>query len=207
MINNLNCIHLTFPSLFKRRKEVFSMKIMLDAGHGPDTIGKQTPDGKMKEFEFNEVVAQFVKNELTAFGLVVMNSHNRERDVPLKERTNLANKMGVDAFISIHANAYGTTWNSVSGIETFTYTKPSEQSIILASLIQTSLCSITGRSNRGVKKADFAVVRDTRMPAVLVECGFMTNKNEAILLHSIEYRKRCAKAIAFAILCWIQQKC
>lgn len=182
------------------------MKIMLDAGHGPNTSGKRTPDGKMKEFEFNEAVAQFVKKELTAFGVIVMNSHDRERDVPLKERTTLANKMGVDALISIHANAFGTTWNNASGIETFTYTKPSDQSIILATLIQNSLCSITGRSSRGVKKADFAVVRDTRMPAVLVECGFMTNKYEAILLQSTEYRMRCAKAIAFAILCWIDQK-
>ncbi|WP_411747615.1 N-acetylmuramoyl-L-alanine amidase family protein, partial [Psychrobacillus psychrotolerans] len=77
---------------------------------------------------------------------------------------------------------------------------------ILASLIQNSLCSLTGRLNRGVKKADFAVVRDTRMPAVLVECGFMTNKNEAILLQSTIYRMHCAKAITYAILCWIQQK-
>lgn len=182
------------------------MKIMLDAGHGPNTTGKRTLDGKMKEFEFNEAVAQFVKNELTGFELIVMNSHDKERDVPLKERTTLANKMGVDAFISIHANAYGTTWNNVSGIETFTYVKPSEQSIILASLIQNSLCSITGRTNRGLKRADFAVVRDTKMPAVLVECGFMTNKIEATLLQSTLYRKRCAKAIAFAIICWIQQK-
>ena len=182
------------------------MKIMLDAGHGPNTVGKRTPDGKMKEFEFNDAVAQFVQNELTAFGLIVLHSHDRERDVPLKERTALANKMDTDAFISIHANAYGTTWNNVSGIETFTYTKPSEQSIILSKLIQSSLCSITGRPNRGVKKADFAVVRDTRMPAVLVECGFMTNKHEATLLQSTNYRMRCAKAISFAILCWIQQK-
>jgi len=179
---------------------------MLDAGHGPNTAGKRTLDGKMKEFEFNEAVAQFVKNELTALGLVVMNSHDSRRDVPLKERTVLANKIGVDVFISIHANALGTTWNNTSGIETFTYTKASETSIILATLIQNSLCSITGRLNRGVKKADFAVVRDTKMPAVLVECGFMTNKNEAILLQSTNYRMRCAKAIAFAILCWIQQK-
>lgn len=55
------------------------MKIMLDAGHGPNTSGKRTPDGKMKEFEFNEAVAQFVKKELTAFGVIVMNSHDRER--------------------------------------------------------------------------------------------------------------------------------
>lgn len=182
------------------------MKIMLDAGHGPNTAGKRTLDGKMKEFEFNEAVAQFVKKELTAFGLIVINSHDRGRDVPLNERTALANKLGVGAFISIHANAFGTTWNNTSGIETFTYTKPSKQSTILASLIQNSLCSITRRSNRGVKKADFAVVRDTRMPAVLVECGFMTNKNEAILLQSTNYRIHCAKAITYAILCWIQQK-
>ena len=182
------------------------MKIMLDAGHGPNTTGKRTPDGKMKEFEFNEVVAQLVKKELTAFGLIVMNSHDNKRDVPLKERTALANKMGVDAFISIHANAFGTTWNNANGIETFTYTKPSEQSVILASLIQNSLCSITGRTNRGVKRANFAVVRDTRMPAVLVECGFMTNKDEAILLQSMNYRMRCAKALAFAILCWFDRK-
>ena len=182
------------------------MKIIIDAGHGPNTDGKRTPDGKMKEFEFNEAVSQFIKKELTGFGVILINSHVKERDVPLNERTTLANKMGVDAFISLHANAYGTTWNDVSGIESYTYTKPSEQSLILASLIQNSLCSLTGRPNRGVKKADFAVVRDTRMPAVLVECGFMTNKNEAMLLQSIDYRMRCAKAIAFAILCWIEQK-
>ncbi|SDO33233.1 N-acetylmuramoyl-L-alanine amidase [Psychrobacillus sp. OK028] len=182
------------------------MKIMLDAGHGPNTIGKRTIDGKMKEFEFNEVVAQLVTNELSTFGITVMHSHDKKRDVPLNERTKVANNMRVDAFISIHANAFGTTWNNVSGIETFTYTKPSEQSIILASLIQNALCSITARTNRGVKKADFAVVRDTKMPAVLVECGFMTNKQEAILLQSKDYRMRCAKAIAFAILCWIEHK-
>lgn len=182
------------------------MKMMLDAGHGPNTAGKRTPDGKMREFEFNEAVVQFVKKELTAFGVICIYSHDRGRDVPLKERTALANKMGVDAFISIHANAFGTTWNNANGIETFTYTKPSQQSVILASHVQTALCSITGRYNRGVKKADFAVVRDTRMPAILVECGFMTNKNEAILLQSTNYRMRCAKAIAYAILCWVQQK-
>ncbi|MET0959738.1 MAG: N-acetylmuramoyl-L-alanine amidase, partial [Psychrobacillus psychrotolerans] len=104
------------------------MKIMLDAGHGPNTAGKRTLDGKMKEFEFNEAVLQFVNKELTAFGLIVINSHDRGRDVPLIERTALANKIGVDAFISIHANAFGTTWNNTSGIETFTYTKPSKQS-------------------------------------------------------------------------------
>ncbi|TQR19978.1 N-acetylmuramoyl-L-alanine amidase [Psychrobacillus vulpis] len=181
------------------------MKIMLDAGHGPETLGKQTPDGKLKEFEFNQAVVQIIKRELECCGVIVMLSHPGTSDVPLSERTNLANKLGVQAFISIHANAFGSSWNNVSGIETFTYTKPSEQSKILAKWIQDSLCSITNRSNRGVKQANFAVLRDTIMPAVLVECGFMTNNAEAALLQSSHYRNLCAKAIAYAILCWKQK--
>ncbi|MEI4770436.1 N-acetylmuramoyl-L-alanine amidase [Psychrobacillus sp. FJAT-51614] len=179
------------------------MKIMLDAGHGPDTIGKRTPDGKMKEFEFNAAVVGFLKKELEDCGLIVLVSHLGNLDVALHERTTLANKLGVDVFISIHANAFGTTWNNTSGIETFTYTRPSEQSKLLAKYIQDSLCSLSKGKNRGVKQADFAVLRDTKMPAVLVECGFMTNKIEATLLQSRLYRILCAKAIAFAILRWI----
>ncbi|WP_313893103.1 N-acetylmuramoyl-L-alanine amidase [Psychrobacillus sp.] len=175
---------------------------MLDAGHGQETAGKRTPDGKMKEFDFNQAVVHFLKKELEQFGVVVLLSNCGTSDLPLRERTSLANKFKVHAFISIHANAFGSTWNEVSGIETFMYTKPSEQSKLLANAIQNSICALLKRKDRGVKQADFAVVRDTKMPAVLVECGFMTNKEEALLLQSEQYRLLCAKAIAVAILCW-----
>lgn len=182
------------------------MKIMLDAGHGPKTPGKRTPDGKMREFEFNQAVVNQIKEELHECEAIVILSHIGTSDVPLSERTSLANKLKVDAFVSIHANAFGYSWNEVSGIETFTYTKPSEDSKILAKFIQDSLCSITKRNNRGVKQANFAVLRDTNMPAVLVECGFMTNRAEASLLQSDSYRRKCAKAISNAILCWAGKK-
>ncbi|WP_391116953.1 N-acetylmuramoyl-L-alanine amidase [Psychrobacillus sp. L3] len=178
------------------------MKIMLDAGHGPETPGKRTPDGKMREFEFNQVVVQLMKMELQKCGVIVLLSHLGTSDVPLIERTTLANKLGVNAFISIHANAFGSSWNDVSGIETFTYTKPSSHSKILSKLIQDSMCSTTKRTNRGVKRANFAVLRDTKMPAVLVECGFMTNRAEAALLQSASYRNLCSNAMAHAILSW-----
>ncbi|WP_391203409.1 N-acetylmuramoyl-L-alanine amidase family protein [Psychrobacillus sp. L4] len=178
------------------------MKIMLDAGHGPETPGKRTPDGKMREFEFNQAVVQLMKEELQQSGVIVILSHIGTSDVPLNERTALANKLGVDAFISIHANAFGSSFNDVSGIETFMYTKPSNHSKILAQNIQDSLCSTTKRNNRGVKQANFAVLRDTKMPAVLVECGFMTNRAEAALLQSAPYRSLCSRAIAHAILSW-----
>lgn len=178
------------------------MKIMLDAGHGPQTPGKRTPDGRMKEFEFNYAVTNMIKEELIKHGVTVLYSHPGTTDMPLKERTARANSLEVDAFVSIHANAYGSSWNEANGIETYTYTKPSENSKILARSIQVLLCAMTNRRNRGVKQADFAVVRDTYMPAVLVECGFMTNKEEAFLLQSHSFRKLCAQAIAYAILCW-----
>ena len=175
---------------------------MLDAGHGPQTPGKRTLDGRMKEFEFNYAVTQLIKQELSKHGVTVLYSHPGATDMPLKERTARANSLKVDAFVSIHANAYGSSWNEANGIETYTYTKPSKNSKILARSIQVLLCAMTNRRNRGVKQADFAVLRDTNMPAVLVECGFMTNKEEAFLLQSHFYRELCAQAITYAILCW-----
>lgn len=181
------------------------MKIILDAGHGPNTAGKRTPDGKMKEYQFNSTVTRLVKTELERLGIIVIFTHSDEKDVPLRERTSLANKLKVQAFISIHANAYGSNWNEVNGIETFTYTKPSADSVILANHIQESLCTSVERKNRGVKKKDLAVLRDTNMPAVLVECGFMTNQEEARLLQNDEYRLKCAKGISTGIKLWVKK--
>ncbi|ANU23878.1 N-acetylmuramoyl-L-alanine amidase [Planococcus donghaensis] len=178
------------------------MKIMIDAGHGPNTPGKRSPDGKLREFYFNTAVAEEVKKQLLLDGHSVFFSHQPDLDVPLHERTRLANQLRVDLFISIHANAAGHTFSSANGIETFIYHKPQEATQKLAAMVQQSLVLITGRKNRGVKQADFAVLRDTHMPAILVECGFMTHKQEVDLLKSLLYRKRCAQGICFGIACF-----
>lgn len=178
------------------------MKIMLDAGHGPETPGKRSPDGRLREFHFNSAVADAVKKRLVLNGHLVLFSHQKDADVPLHERTNLANRLKVELFISIHANAYGSTFNPRCGIECFTYTNPSAAAKTLAASLQTALVLATGRPDRGVKKADFAVLRDTHMPAVLIECGFMTNQIELELLKSENYQNSCANAIAYAINCY-----
>lgn len=178
------------------------MKIMIDAGHGPNTPGKRSPDGRLREFHFNLAVAEEVKKRLLLEGHAVLFSHQSDKDVPLYERTSLANRLKVDLFVSIHANALGHTFNATSGIETFTYTKPQKATQQLAFAVQQSLLAVTGRKDRGVKQADFAVLRDTHMPAILVECGFMTHKQEVELLKSAIYRKYCAQAICFGITCF-----
>ncbi|RFU63902.1 N-acetylmuramoyl-L-alanine amidase [Peribacillus glennii] len=176
------------------------MKVMLDAGHGYQTPGKRSPDG-MKEYDFNRAVAAYAKLFLDKHkGVEVYFSHSDKEDVPLHKRAALANSIGVDIFISIHANAFGDgTWNNACGIETFVHTSKPKQAISLAKKIQSTVTAMTGLPDRGVKTANFQVLRETKCPAVLVECGFMTNRQEAKLLQSNHYRKLCAKAITISI--------
>ncbi len=161
------------------------MIIMLDAGHGYNTPGKRTPDG-MREYEFNREAARFAREELERYKNVqVYFSHSDTKDIPLADRTSKANRLNVDVFVSIHANAYGDSgWNQVEGIETYAYVTQPSQSTALAKIIQHEIITATKRKNRGVRFANFHVLRETKMTSVLVECGFMTNKEEAALLKS-----------------------
>jgi N-acetylmuramoyl-L-alanine amidase len=172
------------------------MKIVHCAGHGLTTPGKQTPDG-MKEFEFNVAVCNYVIQALKQYeGVenIIVHDPTGKRDVPLKERTDKANKLKADLYISYHANAAGNSWSSAEGIETYIISMKSK-ALEPASIIHNHLLRDTGRKNRGLKTANFHVLRETNMPAILFELGFMTNKEEAVLLKSDSYRQKCAQAI------------
>ena len=173
------------------------MKIVLDAGHGYQTPGKRTPDG-MREYEFNRAVVNYARQELLRYENVqVLFTHSDERDVPLTERTNRANSWGANVFVSIHANAFGNGgWNTAQGIETYVHNVSGSRSIGVARTVHRQLIQATGRRDRGVKEANFHVLRETNMPAILCECGFMTYYPEAQLLKTESYRRTCAKAIA-----------
>jgi N-acetylmuramoyl-L-alanine amidase len=177
------------------------MKIALDAGHGYTTAGKRTVDG-MREYEFNRAVANEMQNLLGGYENVsVFFTHSDTRDVPLNERTDQANAKNADVFISIHANAFGngTAWNNAKGIETYVHDSKPMESFALAEAVQKELIEKTKRDDRGVKIANFHVLRETKMPAILIECGFMTNQEEAQALKSASYRNTCAEAITEAL--------
>lgn len=177
------------------------MRIVLDAGHGPNTLGKRSPDGTLREYVFNSDVARKAADLLAAYeGVETLLTFEDGRDVSLAERTNRANAWKADLFVSIHANASGDRWSLAQGIETYIYTKASAASQRLANIVQQRIVAVTGLLNRGVKKENFHVLRETRMPAILVECGFMTHRQEIELLKSNEYRQRCAKAIVQGIV-------
>lgn len=179
------------------------MRIAIDAGHGPETAGKRSPDGSLREYQFNAATARYVADALLHGyeGVDILMTHDYSRDVPLKERTDRANTWKADLFVSIHANAAGDGgWSSAEGIETYVYKTLPQKAVAVAAAVQNHLVKATGRPDRGVKSANFHVLRETKMTAILVECGFMTHRQECELLKSDEYRRKCAEAIVAGIV-------
>lgn len=178
------------------------MKIVLDSGHGINTPGKRTPNGSMKEFEFNSAVANYTKDILANYQCEVAFTHDPtgKVDIPLDKRTDYANRWGADVFVSIHANASGSDWSNAEGIETYVYTSKPKEAVELAHKIHSRLIVTTGRKDRGIKTADFHVLRETHMTSILCECGFMTSHEESTLLKSTDYRLKCATAIAEGLI-------
>jgi N-acetylmuramoyl-L-alanine amidase len=191
-----------------KRGVIELVKLVINAGHSKETPGKRTPDGTMREYDFNSAVAKQVRDNLEEYENVqVFFPHSDKMDVPLHERTDYANdEVKADAYISIHANAFSGVWNSANGIETFIHPNAGEDTKQLAKLIHTELIEMTKRKDRGVKTADFHELRETDMPAVLVECGFMTNLVESKLLKTVSYRLLCARAITEGLVTYFRLK-
>ncbi|MCR2045474.1 N-acetylmuramoyl-L-alanine amidase [Anaerosalibacter massiliensis] len=174
--------------------------IAVDNGHGINTPGKRTPkmsNGRViKEWEFNYPTAKKLGEVLRYNGFRVLYVSDTEEDTPLNTRTSRANNANADLFISIHYNAFQSVWGSHGGIETL-YHPSSSNGKKLASLMQNELIKETGLRNRGIKeRPNLAVLKNTRMPSTLAECGFMDNLEEANLMLDKNYQWKCAKAIA-----------
>lgn len=190
--------------MIDRRGNKNMICIAVDDGHGKETAGKRTPrfaDGSyMKENAFNAAVAELLMEMLKCCGFATLAVAPEDTDTPLSVRVKRANQAKADAYISIHANAFGNGWNDANGVESWIFDKSDAKTVRLGELVQKELIRATKRKDRGLKKSDsLYVLNSTKMPAVLVECGFMTNKEEAKLLLSEEYRKKCAEGICKAL--------
>lgn len=170
--------------------------VALDDGHGqkPATAGKRTPAGYLENY-FNHRVKQYLIQILKRCGFKVIDCSSELSDTSLSTRVKRANDGKADIFISIHFNAYGSGWNSVDGIEVFYYKNGSSYSTKgkkLATYLYNEIIKGTVQDKRGVKGANFYVLRNTTMPAALAEYGFMTNKHEADLMQDSNFIKECA---------------
>src|ERR1700757_1890394 len=170
-----------------------STTVVIDAGHGGYDRGG-IPGQRVSEKEMTLDVAQRLKAILQASGYRVVMTRDSDVFIPLGTRVAIANSYSDAIFVCIHFNA--TSRRSASGIETYFY---SSQSLPLASAIHYYVAGGAPSANRGVRRRGFFVLRRTKIPSVLVECGFLTNPTEAQYAQSAAYRQKLADEIGRGI--------
>ena len=192
--------------------------IFIDPGHGGSDPGAQYSG--VSEKTINLFISNKVKANLEALGYQVIMSRYTDESVGLLQRSIEANESGADIFVSIHHNAMPAN-ATVTGIETYYYEyDPDYQPVIneemhndptrilesaeLASAIQNSLVENTGALDRGVRRNTFAVLRETAIPAVLLELGYMSSPTELAKLTTSSYQTTLAKAITVGIVAYFE---
>ena len=193
--------------------------VVLDAGHGGYDKGQMSRYGAEKDFALD--VARKLRPLLQAKGLRVIMTREGDYFVPLEVRAKIANSARNSIFVSIHFNATNDDPNA-TGFEIFSFTPrgaPSTsdanvnarsfnaqpgssvdaQSMALSACIYHSVLGQLREYDRGIKRARFAVLRLTKVPAVLIECGFLTERGESKLISNKDWRAKLAGAIGIGI--------
>ena len=181
--------------------------IALDAGHGLYTSGKQTPD-RIKEWTLNDKVRDKVVAKLSNYEckFIFPDKNEGKTDESLSSRVSYYISMGADVVVSIHHNALTGKWGTATGVETYVDVKYTASDMELAKLIQSKLATYTGLKNRGVKKANWAVINQNKITAVLVEGGFMDTKKDHAIITSDAGQEAYARAVAEALIVFLDLK-
>lgn len=177
------------------------MKVCIDPGHGgrdPGAIGKNGTKEKDITLAIAKKLKYILEDGIKAQVILTRESDKlpwgqRSIQEDLKARCNIANKNMADIFLSIHCNS--SQRDTAEGVETYYY-KYSKKGFLLAFEVQKSISQMLKLVNRGVKFANFYVLRETKMPAILVECGFINNPKEEAILRNEAFQIQMAMAIA-----------
>ena len=175
--------------------------VVIDPGHGgqdPGTIGI----GGVQEKNVILPISLDVAAELKKQGIEVRLTRDRDYFVSLQGRTDFANKINADLFVSIHANAINLSRPDVNGLETYYY----QNGRRLSEIIHWNILNSVNIRNRNVRRARFYVLRHSKMPATLVEVGFLTGAEDSARLKDPSHRQKMAKAIAQGIIEYIREK-
>jgi N-acetylmuramoyl-L-alanine amidase len=170
-----------------------NVTVVIDAGHGGHDRGG-IPGQRIAEKDMTLDVAQRLRNVLAASGYRVVMTRDSDVFVPLGARVAIANSYPNAIFVCIHFNA--TNRMGAGGIETYFY---SRDSLPLASAVHYYVAGGAPSANRGVRRRGYYVLRKTSIPAVLVECGFLTNPTEGAYAQTASYRQKLAEEIAAGV--------
>lgn len=171
------------------------MKICIDPGHGgkdPGAIGSHS-----KEKDINLKLGLMAGEILSKHKVSVFYTRKKDVYVSLKDRCYFANKNKCDYFISIHCNSYKD--ESASGTETYCYKFGGEEER-LSKAIQKRIVNLNNNKDKGVKKVNFYVLKNTQMPACLIEVMFISNPIEEKKLNDSVWQNMFAQELAFTLL-------
>lgn len=179
-------------------------KIALTAGHYIGTPGKRClkklDPNETREWTLNDRIADKVENLLkgyTGWELIRTDDTTGKKEIGLTARTNAANNFKADFYLSIHHNA-GVNGGAGGGIVAYVYKKTGAETLEWQKELYNSLIAKTGlKGNRSnpMPKANLHEVRETKMPAVLLELGFMDSKTDVPVILTEDYANKCAEAI------------
>lgn len=192
-----NPLPLNSPSL------VLSRLIVLDPGHGGTDFGTQSiSKPRYQEKSLNLVTANFVREYLKQLGYHPLMTRRDDTFVSLEKRAQFANELQPAIFVSIHYNSAPSA--EAEGVEVYYYQSAENKSRTakskqLAQAVLKHVLKYTKAKSRGVKHGNFAVIRETTMPAILIEGGFVTNTTEMERLKDPDYLKRLAWGITNGI--------
>ena len=176
--------------------------IVLDAGHGGLDRGAKIKYPYVEEKKLTLSLTLLAKKELEKLGYKVILTRSKDYFIPLKKRVDYANSLDAEMFISIHFNSFPN--NEAHGIEIYYHNSQENKQKAKSSknLAQSTLSQICKKSNaksRGVKNGRFVVIKDTKMPAILIEAGFLTNPQERDNIRKQIYLEKISYGIAQGI--------
>ena len=184
-------------------------KLALNAGHGKSTAGKRClkklDKNETREWILNARICEKIEEKLkayTGYTVLRLDDPTGEKDISLKKRTDAANRFGASFYLSIHHNA-GVKGGTGGGIVTYVYTKASATSIAWQQDFYQTLIKHTGlKGNRsdGTCKANFHECRESKMPCVLLECGFMDSSTDVPIILTDNFAEAVATACVEVIV-------
>ncbi|ACB84444.1 N-acetylmuramoyl-L-alanine amidase family protein [Natranaerobius thermophilus] len=178
-------------------KPLEGVTILLDPGHGGWDAGAVGPTG-LTEKEVALDVSLLTEDKLESLGADVHLTRYSDVDVSLYRRAAMANEVGADLFISVHAN--GAINTAAQGTETYYSSFRNPNDYYLAESLQEGMVNNMGRPDRGVLNQDFLVLRASNVPSAVVELAFLSNYEEEQLLRDDDFKDKAAQGITEGIL-------
>lgn len=207
------------PAYQPEREELIAMEtapipkkkavtIVIDPGHGGKDQGAHKKNPSYQEKDLTLSTAKLLAMYLNQMGYNTIVTRDTDTFIPLDARSCFANSNGADLFLSVHYNAAASA--DAHGVEVFYFKEDKDRDRVVASksladAVLGRIITQTNAKSRGVKHGNLAVVRETEMPAILIEGGFLTNSEELKNIQNPQYRSILARGIALGVRDFIKE--